>query len=315
MTASFPKITKRMLDYGLDLARESRARAVLLYADVFQEASDLENFFSAADRVPVILVTRRHGGHPLPKSGQGVLIQVPDVLLTRVSQIKIAIILGMAQGVLHSGDRVICLSGIAGSGHLDTLVCMEVEHEFEWLSGDFAGSLLDTVKVEVFQRVLDIAVSLGNEGREGKPVGAAFVIGDTERVMEHVRQLILNPFRGYSESERNILDPLMEETVKEFAAIDGAFIIRGDGVIESAGAYLEASVSDGALPYGLGARHNSAAGITAATNAVAVVVSTSTGNVTVFRGGEIIAEIERPRLPAAMSPRRLAALRNGEPGA
>jgi len=311
---AFSEITRQMLYYALDLARQTNARAVLLYADVFQDTSALDAFLDEAVSVPVILVTRRHGGHPVPENGRGLRIQAPDVLLTRVGQIKIAVVLGMAQGVLKSGDLLICLSGIAGTGRLDTLVCMEVEREFEWLSGVRTESLLGAVKPEVFQRVLDIAVSLGNEGREGKPVGATFVLGDTEKVLEHVRQLILNPFRGYPEAERNVLDPKMEETVKEFATIDGAFVIRGDGVIESAGAYLAASVSDGTLPYGLGARHNSAAGITATTDAIAITVSTSTGNVTVFRGGKVIAEIERPRLPASMPARKLADLHDDGAG-
>ena len=49
------------------------------------------------------------------------------------------------------------------------------------------------------------------------------------------------------------------------------------------------------LPQGLGTRHHAAAGITAVTNSIAVAVSESTGTVTVFRGGGLITEIEKPR--------------------
>ena len=44
-----------------------------------------------------------------------------------------------------------------------------------------------------------------------------------------------------------------------------------------------------------GARHKSAAAITVVVRAVAITVSESTGNVTVFRGGKILIEIDRPR--------------------
>ena len=114
--------------------------------------------------------------------------------------------------------------------------------------------------------------------------------------MEESRQLVINPFHGYPESERNILDPLLEETVKEFSAIDGAYIIRGDGVIVSAARYLvplEKPIDP--LPAGLGTRHEAAAWITNSTSAVAVCVSQSTGAVTVFRSGKIVTDLQRPR--------------------
>ena len=57
-------------------------------------------------------------------------------------------------------------------------------------------------------------------------------------MLSQSHQLVINPFHGYPEAERNVLDPRLEETIKEFSAIDGAFIIRGDGVILSAGRYL-----------------------------------------------------------------------------
>jgi DNA integrity scanning protein DisA with diadenylate cyclase activity len=43
---------------------------------------------------------------------------------------------------------------------------------------------------------------------------------------------------------------------------------------------------------GLGARHRAAAGISAKTGAVSVVVSESTGRVTVFGKGRIVATLE-----------------------
>ena len=56
------------------------------------------------------------------------------------------------------------------------------------------------------------------------------------------------------------------------------------------------------LPRGLGARHHSAAGITSVADCIAVTVSESTGTVTVFRGGQIVTEIERRRSIGAKTP-------------
>ena len=102
--------------------------------------------------------------------------------------------------------------------------------------------------------------------------------------MQYVKPLILNPFRGYAEEDRNVLNPFMDETLKELAHVDGAFVIRGDGVVETAGSLIEASAENVRLHAGLGTRHAAAASITQRTDSLAVVVS-QTGQVTLFRKG------------------------------
>ena len=62
--------------------------------------------------------------------------------------------------------------------------------------------------------------------------------------------------------------------------------------MEAAGRFLEGAVIVTKKLRGLWARHRSAAGITRRTEAVAVVVSESTGKVTVFEKGKIIATLE-----------------------
>jgi DNA integrity scanning protein DisA with diadenylate cyclase activity len=146
----------------------------------------------------------------------------------------------------------------------------------------------------VFERVLTLATQLAVEGREGRSVGALFVLGDSESVLAQSRSLVLNPFQGHPESERNILDPGLGETIKEFAALDGAFVIRGDGVVLTAGTQLVPVAQVSRLPGGLGTRHAAAAGITASTEAVAVCISQSTGTVAVYKSGQLVTDIHRP---------------------
>jgi DNA integrity scanning protein DisA with diadenylate cyclase activity len=111
--------------------------------------------------------------------------------------------------------------------------------------------------------------------------------------MHHVQQLVLNPFHGFSRPLRNILDPSLGETIKEFALIDGAFVVQGDGTVRTAGAYLAPRSAAARLPKGLGARHQTAAAITGHTRAMAITVSQSTGTVTVFRNGATVLSLER----------------------
>jgi DNA integrity scanning protein DisA with diadenylate cyclase activity len=225
------------------------------------------------------------------------MIRVPNVALTRIGQVKLAAFLALSRGLIACGDRIVCLTGVATSGQLDTLVVTEVGREFQIFNMlDGQSPIPAHILPEVIERVVDVATEIGTEGREGKHVGTLFVIGDTDHVLPLTRQIILNPFKGYPAEQRNILDPAFEETIKEMATLDGAFVVRGDGVIEACGTYLKtASQEKFELPRGLGARHQAAAAITALTDSVAVTVSASTGSVMIFRGGGMVTEIEKPR--------------------
>lgn len=296
-------VTESLLTHAVQVARECGASAMLVYLDALPDGGwDAPDDLAAE----VFFVTKSEPpDEPDPADGRRV-IRVPKVTLTRLGQIKIAVLLALSREWLSPGDRVVCLSGAPEPGTLDTLVVLDVGRDLELIGPpENEASVAPHVLPEVLARAIDIATELGAEGREGKPVGAIFVIGDTDAVMPLTRQLVLNPFQGYTHAERNVLDPRLEETVKEFSSIDGAFIIRGDGAIEAAGTYLKTSaVADEELPRGLGARHQAAAAITCVSECVAITVSQSTGTVTIFRGGRIVTEIEKPRRIPTKKPRR-----------
>jgi diadenylate cyclase len=144
---------------------------------------------------------------------------------------------------------------------------------------------------EVFDAVFSICLEISREGREGKKVGTAFVIGDAENVLAKSRQLILNPFAGHQTGDRMITNHDIRENIKELAQLDGAFVIRGDGLIEAAARYITIDTSAVGIPKGLGTRHSSVAGITLVTNAIGIVVSQSGGKISIFRNGRMVQEI------------------------
>jgi len=226
-----------------------------------------------------------------------------------MGQIKIAILLALSKELLKKEDTIVFLSGMVASRTLDTIMVIQVGREFEmFLAPQDNEKIAPHILPEVISRVIDIATQLGSEGREGKPVGALFVIGDTKKVLSLSQQLILNPFRGYPQEAGNILDPGLEETVKEYALLDGAFLIRGDGIIETMGVHLKTTdTEEFELPQGLGARHHAAAGITAVSEAAAVTVSESTGTVTIFRAARLLLKLKScAPLPRLKRYRRLA---------
>ncbi len=223
-------------------------------------------------------------------------IQVRSFSNARLAQLRSGMLVALTRGIVTFNDRICCVGGITASNQFDTLVVVDIEKEFQTLlTGSTADLLPADVKPEVLERVIAVATELAVEGREGRPVGCLFVVGDNERVGSMSKPLVLNPFYGYKEEERNILNPFMDETVKEFSSIDGAFIIRGDGVVESAGSLIQATDSTHELPSGLGSRHAAAAAISVTTNCISIVVSSSTGQVTLFRRGVMLPLTEKRR--------------------
>lgn len=289
-------MTRSLVRHAHALAREVGARVILLYADVLEDDKDLDDLIRDVD-FRVILVSRRRAFQA--PGGWGELcsiVRVPDIAMTRAGQIKVATLVAAAENLIRVGDRIVCLTGIDGSGTIDTVIVLDMGSELEMFADTAADPLPADVTPAVFERLLTLAGELGLEGREGRPVGTLFVVGDCERVLEQSHQLVINPFHGYPESDRNILDPRLEETIKEFSAIDGAFIVRGDGVVLSAGRYLAPRAKlEEPLPQGLGTRHEAAASVTVTTDAVALCISQSTGTVSIFRRGRLVTDIQKPR--------------------
>lgn len=186
------------------------------------------------------------------------------------------------------GERLLCLFPLASPSEIDSLSIFQLKEKTEYVSFQKLARLSETIPGEVLSAAVDLAMQIASEGREGNPVGSLFVVGDSQKVLEASRPLILNPFQGYSEDQRRVTDPDLAETVKEIAQIDGAFVIRHDGVILSAGRYIDTPAKGIHLTKGLGTRHLAAASISKCTDAIAITVSSSSRTVRIFRKGKIV---------------------------
>jgi diadenylate cyclase len=143
---------------------------------------------------------------------------------------------------------------------------------------------------EVLDALLELAIEIAREGREGRRIGTLFTLGRADDVLMQSRPLILDPLAGHAAETTHIFDRNVRGTVKELAQLDGAFIVSEDGHVRSACRYLDASVEHIDLPLGLGSRHLAAASISKTLKLVAIVVSES-AVVRVFNSGELVGEI------------------------
>jgi mannitol/fructose-specific phosphotransferase system IIA component (Ntr-type) len=286
------RLTRMLLDHGLAVAREVHARAVMVHSgapQVIQAVRRLET-----DQ-PIVLVTDRAAAGIEETELLRRMVLPAFTGLSSAKQVEVSLLFGVYEGFFSPGDRIVSISGASEAGYLDTLTVVEAGSGLASVLADSLGEDPGDLAPQILERALQIAVDLAREGREGKPVGAIFVLGDYETVIRSSQQMVINPFRGYRADEKSLMDPFLEETIKEFAAIDGAFLIRGDGVVMAAGVFLRPGEGLVQLRAGLGSRHIAAAAITAASRAVSIVISESTGTVTVFKGGKQIIVLDKLR--------------------
>jgi len=190
-----------------------------------------------------------------------------------------------------NGDVVAVYSGFQ-QGRLDSISHLQLDERMRRLTSRDLQSLESSVPLKTVKVIVDLAVQIGREGREGKAVGTMFVVGDTKHVLEHSTDSGADPFRGYNKKFRNLLDPKVQEDAKEIAQLDGAFVISPDGIIERSRQMLEVTHENLTMTKGLGSRHWAAAAISRRTKALAIVVSQSTGTVRLYQNGNLVIRME-----------------------
>lgn len=276
------KETRLLVEYGFDLARKLKIKTVLVIGELVTDRKMVDKH---RDDEHIIWVSRdAEKAQKNIKEGDN-LVVIPHSPVERMDQISLALILSVMHGYVKEDESIVCLLGVSGSKRLDNLLIANPQRDFDWFKGGSRKKSRLPISQE-FIRLIDIALRFANEGREGKSIGTIFLLGDVEELNSIARPLILNPCHGHPKKSRSIYDAEFVETMREFSALDGAFLIDRKGVVEAAGVYLDAPVTSKVkVQRGLGSRHVGAAATTAQTNSIAIVISESSGTVTVFSKG------------------------------
>jgi DNA integrity scanning protein DisA with diadenylate cyclase activity len=203
-----------------------------------------------------------------------------------------ALLESVAADLLPPEAQVVAVYSGFEAGTIDSVSLLRLAEHLGQLTARDLRNLETKVPLETLKLVVDLAVEIGREGREGKPVGTLFIVGDTRKVMQTSHAAGFDPVRGYGRGERRLSDPRVREGIKEIAQLDGAFVVGPDGTVEAAARYIDASAENVSVAKGLGARHWAAAAITRRTKSVAVAVSETSGTVRIFHNGEVVLRIE-----------------------
>ena len=271
-------------------ATEADAQAVVMLAELPYDFAEIQKkllrkvrFVVASDKPDVQRAATEDEVDLVP------LLHEPQ---TRQVQLSQALVEAIADELLKSGDRIVALYSAYERQKLDSMSLISLAEQLARLTARDLQRLETQVPLETLRLVVDLAVEIGREGREGKPVGTLFVVGNHRKVLSLSHEGVHDPFKGYKKLECALRDPRVQESVKELALIDGAFIVSADGIVQSGGRILDAAADGLTLSSGLGARHWASAAVSKATQAIAISVSESTGTVRVFQDGVVVLRIE-----------------------
>lgn len=278
-----------ILDLAVRLREASESDALLIMLDEMTDWNELKS--RAGNDKILIAASSKEVVEAAKLAGMAtVLLEMHEApVFDRLEQ---ALLESIADDILEPGATVVAVYSGFEADLIDTISCIRLDEHLGRLTARDLRQIETSVPLDTLKSVVDLAVEIGREGREGKPVGTLLVVGDTKRVLNHSHPAGFDAVKGYSRKERNVHDSRARESIKEVAQLDGAFIVSPDGVVEKACQIINAPYEHLTLSKGLGARHWAAAAISKATNAIAVVVSQSTGTVRIFKGGEVILRVE-----------------------
>ena len=286
----FTDYLQKILNDAISLNKEMDASGLLLLFDAPIDWKRLMKILG--DTYFVAAATNREALEGAQEAGiKTVLLELEDdaPIYDRMSH---AILEAVADDFFLPGSRLIALySGFDGVG-FDSLSVINLGEHLERLTGKELRKIETKVPLKTLKSVVDLALEVGREGREGKAVGTLFVVGDTKNVMAMSKAAGFDPVKGYKCKERNLFDSRVREGIKEIAQLDSAFVVSLEGVVVAACRLLDTSTAMITLSKGLGSRHWAAAAISRSTNAVAIAVSQSSGTVRIFINGEVVLRIE-----------------------
>jgi diadenylate cyclase len=287
-----PTVLNKATTILLALACEAASRLGTMGVLILPEdPMDWEAVAALADDVPILVAASPPRQLEAIRAAGLTAVEVEATEAAITERITLALIEAVANDQLTAGARVVVAYSGFEAETLDSLTIVRLGEHLERLTSRDLRALETSVPFETLKAVVDVAVEIGREGREGKTVGTLIVVGDVRNVLARARTLGFDPFKGYRRKERNLRDPKVREAIKEIAQMDGAFVVARDGTVEAACRIIDAPNSGLTLAKGLGTRHWAAAAITNVTNALAVVVSQSTGTVRLFQKGEVILRI------------------------
>ncbi len=204
-----------MFDLAVRLANADDIHALLVLLegptdwDALRKRARGEKILVAADEGASLEGAAEAGLNPV------VLNMVGSAVHDKLSQ---ALLEAVADEILEPGVRVVALYGGFEAGAIDSVSIIALSDHLGRLTVRDLRQLETSVPLDTLQTVVNLAVEIGREGREGKPVGAMFVVGDHRKVLASSHSQGFDPMRGYKIKERNIKSARVREALIQLAS-------------------------------------------------------------------------------------------------
>lgn len=286
----FPNSDEDLARMVIDVANVTKVDAIICITETGLLARHLYRL--SGEFQVIVTTTNSKINDTLTKAGMEVIC-LPLRTADKYTQIRHAINVVLKSASVSIGDLVVCAIGrdvYQEGGNL--IILSEIEEGIEKLAITDLLKLTDGIQPKVLEAAVTVASMIGHAARRGNRIGAIFMLGDSLNVLEGSRQLIPNPYKGHNRANRMLTNPDIHDAIVELAKLDGAFVLRGDGFIQTAGVFLTSPPTEIKLVSGLGARHAAAAAVTKRTTATAIVVSATDGNVRAFSRGKLVLQMD-----------------------
>ncbi len=277
------------IDAGIKLAKSAEADALLILTE---KPTDWLRLRKKTNNQVLVIATHDEAIDAAAKEAElhSIHLEMPEASVQ--NQLTQSVLACVASEIIRPGSTIVAVYSGFDTENVDTVSILKLTERLGRLTARDLRKLKTKVPLDTLKTVVDLAVAIGREGREGKPIGTMFVVGDHRKVLEESRPGGFDMVKGYTRKERNIFDHKVREGLKEISQLDGMFIIASDGTVEGCARIIDTSPVELTMTKGLGSRHFSGAAISKNTKAIAVIVSQSSGTVRIFQNGEVVLRIE-----------------------
>jgi DNA integrity scanning protein DisA with diadenylate cyclase activity len=287
-----PKTKKAFMAFveaGIKLVKATEADGILV---LLERSTDWSRLKKRTLNQVLIVATHDEAVHNSATEAEihSIHLELPEASVQ--NQLTQAVLESVAAEFVKPGSTIVAIYSGFDTEDIDTISVLKLTERLGRLTARDLRKLETKVPLDTLKTVVDLAVAIGREGREGKSVGTMFVVGDHRKVLEESRPAGFDMVKGYSRKDRNIFDTKVREGIKEIAQLDGMFVISADGTVEGSARIIDTSPVEITMTKGLGSRHFAGAAISKNTKAIAVVVSQSNGTVRIFQNGEVVLRIE-----------------------
>jgi hypothetical protein len=169
------KANELFLRNSVEIAREAQCTSVMLFADIAVDTIDVEEIFGD---IRLIRVAQTNPEPDPVFHDSYIELQIKIGPPNWTHGFRGAILFGITREIIACDEKICCIGCNSMPEVLDTLFVIDVQKEFRPIFTSNAKLLQCEIKPEVLERTLSIASEIAIEGREGKPVGCLFVVGD-----------------------------------------------------------------------------------------------------------------------------------------